>query len=174
VTFLWVGAVFGAIDVSVVAFTEARGQAAAAGPVLALFALGSLVSGVVYGARHSTMSDGRRLQVAVVLLAAGAGSLVLVSGLVTLAVVAPVVGVTVAPLLIAGNAFVRLAVPPGRLTEGLAWVSTSLGIGVALGAAVSGWVIDAMGAHRGFTITLMAGFLALISVLAGRRWLEPR
>ena len=52
VSFVAMGAVFGATDVSVVAFTDELGNESLAGLVLAVFALGSGLAGFVYGARH--------------------------------------------------------------------------------------------------------------------------
>src|SRR5699024_464010 len=52
--FLSCGAVFGGADVAVVAFTEEAGATQLAGLVLAAMALGSLISGLGYGARHWT------------------------------------------------------------------------------------------------------------------------
>ena len=49
VTYLAVGALFGAIDVVVVGFAEAEGAPALSGAALAVFAGGSLVAGLVYG-----------------------------------------------------------------------------------------------------------------------------
>lgn len=47
-------------------------------------------------------------------------------------------------------ALVEQIVPPARLTEGLTWRVTGLSIGVAIGAAGSGWMVDAFGASSGF------------------------
>ena len=49
VVYLAVGAVFGAMDVVVVAYAEAEGAPALAGVALAVYAAGSLVAGLVYG-----------------------------------------------------------------------------------------------------------------------------
>jgi len=47
--FVAIGAIFGATDVSTVAFTREQGSPGAAGAVLATFALGSMISGLGYG-----------------------------------------------------------------------------------------------------------------------------
>ena len=52
VTFLGAGAVFGSVEVVVVAFADERGQRALSGLVLACYAAGSLLAGLVYGARR--------------------------------------------------------------------------------------------------------------------------
>ena len=45
---------------------------------------------------------------------------------------------------------------PSQLTEGLAWVSTALNIGVSLGSLIAGRVLDASGSRGGYL--LVAGF----------------
>jgi predicted MFS family arabinose efflux permease len=58
------------------------------------------------------------------------------------------------------------ASPRSRVTESLAWATTALGVGVALGAAVAGPIIDADGASRAFLVPLAAAALALASTTA--------
>jgi len=65
------GGVFGTIEVAMVAFTEEHGHAVLAGPLLALHAISSALTGVAYGARAWRMPLHRRLQVAVALLFLG-------------------------------------------------------------------------------------------------------
>ena len=63
-------------------------------------------------------------------------------------------------------------VPPAKLTEGLTWMITGLGMGVALGAVVGGWVIDAYGAQAGFSVSLAAGCGVLLFAVLGYRLLQ--
>jgi predicted MFS family arabinose efflux permease len=60
-------------------------------------------------------------------------------------------------------------VPASMLSEGVTWVMTGIGIGVALGAFASGWVVDAFGASNGFWVSVVAGTLALLTVLLGQK-----
>ena len=55
------------------------------------------------------------------------------------------------------------------LTEGITWVMTGIGIGMALGAFVAGWVVDGYGASNGFWVAVVAGIAALLTVLLGQR-----
>jgi predicted MFS family arabinose efflux permease len=84
-----------------------------------------------------------------------------------LAVVMFVAGLAISPTLIAGFSLVESEVPASRLTEGLAWISTALNIGVALGAAVAGPVVDAAGASPGYLVALTGGLLATAACLIG-------
>ena len=51
-TFVATGAIFGSVDVVTVAFAEEQGHKAAASVVLAVYALGSCLAGVVFGLLH--------------------------------------------------------------------------------------------------------------------------
>jgi predicted MFS family arabinose efflux permease len=55
-------------------------------------------------------------------------------------------------------------VPEQQLTEGMTWLLAGLNIGVAMGAAASGQMVDQGGASSGFMVALYAA--ALIVVLA--------
>ena len=172
-TFLFVGGIFGSAEVVAVAFTDELGRPAAAGLVLASFASGSMISGIAYGAVHWQSPPGRRFVYGVVLLACGTGPFAVVTTIPALAAVMFVAGFAISPMIIAGNALVQTIVARPRLTEGLTWLVTALGIGTAGAAAISGWVIDEHGAHRAFLISVACGALAAITVFAGARWLQP-
>lgn len=163
--FVAIGAIFGATDVATVAFAEESGRKGLAGVILAVFALGSLISGLGYGARHWVSPLHRRFALGVVALAVGVCAFFLAQSLWVLAAVMFVVGFAIAPSIINGNALVAELVPPGRLTEGLTWVSTGLGVGVSVGSSVAGTRIDAGGSHAGFLVVVVSGAAALVATL---------
>lgn len=172
--FVCVGGIFGSVEVLAIAFTDERGAPGAAGWVLAAFALGSLLAGVGYGAVHWQSPAGRRFVVGVLLLAVGVVPVMLVERVSLLVVVVFVAGFAISPMLISGNALVAELVAPSRLTEGLAWVSTALGVGVSAGSALSGALVDAVGAHRAFVVPVAAGALAaFVALLGSRRLAAP-
>lgn len=172
-TFVCVGGVFGAVEVVTLAFTDDRGVPGAAGWVLAAFALGSLLAGIGYGSVHWHAATGRRFVVGVQLLGLGLLPVALVTRVDVLLVVIFVAGFAVSPMLISGNQLVQDLVDPTRLTEGLSWVSTALGVGVSAGAALSGAVVDLEGPRVAFLVPVAAGIVAVGVVVAGRRWLRP-
>ena len=167
--FLALGAIFGATDVSTVAFAEEAGRTSAAGFILAVFAAGSLVSGLLYGARRWAQPLWARFGVGMVALAVGVSLFVLVNSLWALAAVMFVTGFAIAPTLINGNGLVQEIVPRTRLTEGLTWVGTSLGVGVSIGSSIAGTRIDADGSHGGFLVVVVAGVAALVATLSSLR-----
>jgi predicted MFS family arabinose efflux permease len=165
--FVGMGSLFGTIEVATVAFTEDVATRAAAGPVLAVFAAGSLLAGVVVGAMSLRSSAQRRFVAGQAALTAATALLVFVGSVPTLAAAALLCGLAISPTLIAGFSLVEATVPPSRLTEGLAWVSTALGGGVALGAAVTGRVVDLAGPSAGFGVAVAGGLVATLAAAVG-------
>lgn len=55
------------------------------------------------------------------------------------------------------------------LTEGVTWVMTGIGIGMALGAFISGWVIDNFGAGNGFWVSVVASLSTVTIIGLGQR-----
>ncbi|MBD5785864.1 MFS transporter [Cellulosimicrobium terreum] len=172
IVFVAMGAALGASDVSTIAFAEEHGSKGAAGLVLGIFAAGSLVAGLLYGARNWVSPLWRRFVVGIVALAIGTTLFLVVTSLPALAAVMFVTGFAIAPTLINGNALVQNLVAPHQLTEGLAWVGTALGIGVSVGSSVAGSRIDTEGAHAGFEVVVASGLLAVVLVLAAMRTLR--
>ncbi|HCX84457.1 MAG TPA: MFS transporter [Micrococcales bacterium] len=169
VVFVCMGTIFGATDVSTVAFAEESGYKGLSGVILACFAAGSLVGGFVYGARRWSSPLWRRFSIGTVVLAVGVSLFFLTTSLVMLAGVMVVVGLSIAPTLVSGNSLVQEIVPGTRLTEGLTWVGTALGVGVAAGSAIAGPLIDAHGSHTGFLVSTGAGVVAVVVTL-GAGW----
>jgi predicted MFS family arabinose efflux permease len=166
-TFVFMGGIFGSVEVVTVAFADHAGSTRAAGVVLALYALGSLLSGLVVGAVHWRSGPRRRFALGQLVMAAALFPLPFVGSIPLLAVVMFVAGLAISPTLIAGFSLVEAEVPASRLTEGLAWISTALNIGVSIGAAVAGPVIDRAGASPGFVVALSCGLLAAVVCVTG-------
>ncbi|MEV7396198.1 MFS transporter [Aeromicrobium sp. NPDC092404] len=154
------GILFGATEVIVVAFTEDQGQPGAAGVVLAIWAGGSLIAGLAVGALPQTRHPVRQFRSAMLALALLFAPLGLLPSSAWLAVGMFLAGVMISPTLIAMVNITELGVPSSRLTEALTWTTTGMAVGVAPGAAISGWVVDEHGASAGFLVPLVAGLAA--------------
>ncbi|MFE9249551.1 MFS transporter [Streptomyces sp. NPDC007088] len=172
VTFVSTGAIFGAIDVVTVAFAEEQGHKSAASLVLAVYALGSCLAGVVFGLFHFARPPARRWVIGVCAVGVSMIPLQLVGNLPFLAVALFLAGLTIAPTMITTMALVEQHVPRAKLTEGMTWVSTGLAVGVALGSSVAGWVIDARGAAAGYAVPGVAGAVAVVVAFLGYRRLS--
>lgn len=174
VAFVSTGTIFGAAEVATVAFAEEEGAKAMSGVVLAVFAAGSLLAGLAYGARHWISPATRRFTIGMAALAAGVSLFFLANSLWALAAVMFVTGMAIAPTIITGNALVQELMEPHQLTEGLAWVGTAIGIGASVGASLAGVRIDDAGAHAGFLVAMVASWVAAVVTLAAGRTLRRR
>ena len=172
ITYLAMGAVFGAMDVVVVGFADAEGRPAAAGIALSAYAGGSLVAGLAYGVARLPGTLVSRFVTTGVLFAVAAQSLHLVSSLTALVGIAFLAGLTIAPVLVAGMSVVEARVPRAGLTEGLTWTSTGLTVGVTAGSALAGAAVDAWGAETAFAVPALGA--AVAGVLAVAAWLVLR
>jgi MFS family permease len=151
------GALFASAEVSMVAFCGQHGHRSLSGLVLALFAVGSGISGLVYGARHWQAGVLTRFRLQASIFALLPLVFLTATNVATLAVCAFVVGLGTAPTLITAFGLVEKLVPVASLTEGLAWVVTGLNLGYGIGSALVGSIADAHGARIAFTVTVASG-----------------
>lgn len=164
------GVLFGAAEVTTVAFADEQGHRAWAGGLLALWALGSLTSGVVTGAIAWRRGPTVRVRWGSFAMAATMAPLALIDSVPVMGLALLVGGVAIAPTLVATLSLTERTMPAGRLTEGMAIMQTGLVAGVAPGATASGFVIDHQGASAAYLVCLVAGLVAAASALA----LPPR
>ncbi len=167
VAYLGIGAVFGAMDVVVVGFSQAQGAPALAGVALACYAAGSLVAGLVYGVVRPPGSLARRFVGCVLAFAVAAQLLLGVDSLGVLVPAAFLAGLSVAPALVSGMSLVESRVSRSALTEALAWTTTGLTLGVTAGSALAGAAVDAWGAEHAFVVPAVAAGAAGVLALAG-------
>ena len=157
------GVLFGAAEVTTIAFADEQGSRAWAGPLLALWALGSLVAGVVSGAMIWRAGPATRLKWGAFAMAAAMAPLPLVGSVPVMGLVLLVGGAAIAPTMIATMSLTEATMPRSRLTEGMSVVQTGLVAGVAPGATLSGLVVDAAGASTAYLVPLGAGLLAVLA-----------
>ncbi|WP_333768097.1 MFS transporter [Streptomyces sp. IBSBF 2435] len=171
--FIGTGTVFGAVDVTTLAFADEHGHKSAASLVLATYALGSCLAGLAFGLIRPRGSAQGRFLLGISLMAVSMIPPLLVGNLVFLAMALFFSGLTIAPTMVTSMSLVERLVPRARLTEGMTWTSTGLAIGVALGAALAGRVTDAHGASAAFAVPAGAAFLAAAVAGLGYRRLRP-
>jgi hypothetical protein len=168
------GMVFGGMEVVVVAFAKASGVLGYTGVILMAWAFGSLVAGAVTGTIAWKASPAKRFRLGAIGLAVSLVPLIFVSNPVVVALLLMLSGIAIAPTLIASVAVTQTSVPPGRLTEALAWTSTGLAAGVAAGAALLGRVIDVWGWRAGFVGVAGAGLALIIAAFFVRSRIQGR
>jgi MFS family permease len=168
-TLIFVGAIFATAEVSTVALTRDFDQPGAASLVIGVYAIGSFVVGLILGALNLRFPLHRQLLVVLAVLLLTTLPLLLVGSVPALAAAIFLSGVAVSPTFITAFGLVERRVPPEVLTEGITWVMTGIGIGMALGAFVAGWVVDNFGAQNGFWVSAAAATLALLVTALGQR-----
>ena len=126
-----------------------------------------MILGIVIGAMKLKMPLARQFAIAIAVVAATTLLLPFVGSVPMLALALFTSGVAISPTFITAFGLVERRVPPAKLTEGITWVSTGIGIGMAIGSFASGSVIDAFGASNGFWVSVAAGAIAVATALAG-------
>ncbi|MFS3129608.1 MFS transporter [Nocardioides sp. Bht2] len=162
------GVVFGAAELTTVAFAEDHGAKAWSGPLLGLWALGSLTAGVIAGAINWRSGPERRVRWGVLLLGLTMLPLTVIHSMWLMALFLLIGGFAIAPTLIAALALTASAVPTSRLTEGMAVLHTAMGIGVAPGATLAGLVVDQYGSSAAYLVPACAGLLGAVAAWLGR------
>ncbi len=173
-TFVAVGAIFGSVDVVTVAFADEHHHKAFASVLLAGYALGSCVAGIVFGTVRPRGPLSRQFLIGVSTMAAGLVPLLFVPNLAVLTGLLFAAGLSIAPTMITAMGLVERLVPTARLTEGMTWTATGLAVGLALGSSAAGWVVDAAGAYAGYRVPVVAGLLAALTALLGMPRLRGR
>jgi len=165
--YLFLGAMFVAIDLSTVDFAARSGHKSLAGFILGCYALGSATGGLWYGSRNWRAPASRRLAVTLSLTVAGVCTFWAMPGLLVLAPVIYLCGLTIAPTLIAGYSLLESTALPGRATEAMSWLSTGISVGLACGSTAVGFILDAFGPRWGYAFAAAAGVTATLIYLAG-------
>jgi MFS family permease len=167
------GAMFAAIDLSTVDFAQEHGHKPLAGFILGAYALGSAVGGLCYGSRTWRSPVHRSFAVTLCTVAAGTATFWALPGLAVLTVVIFCSGLAISPTFIAGFSLIGQQAPAERRTEGMAWLTSAIAVGVAAGSAVAGHVIDADGARSGYVLAAGCGAVASAACLLGLHRLRP-
>jgi MFS family permease len=163
-----VGFALGATEVTMTAFAADHGSRAAAGALLAVWALGSGIGGLTYGGREHTSAPGPRWVRIAALFPLCSIPLLLAPSIAVMAPLAVIAGLCLAPYMAAANQLVGDVAPPGAVTEAFAWPITAIGLGAAAGSATAGAIAQSWGWREGFVAVVAAGVLTGAIAVAGR------
>ena len=156
-----VGGVFGSVEISAVAFADESGRRVLAGPLLACYAGGSMLSGLAFGAVTWRVSARRRLLLGAAVMTATVTVLPWPDSATVLAALLFLAGVGIAPTLISGFSLVERMVPTASVTEGLTWATTGLIVGFSAATWLSGRLVDTAGVSEAFLVAPAFGLAAL-------------
>ncbi|HET9169081.1 MAG TPA: MFS transporter [Actinospica sp.] len=160
--FIGTGTLFGSVEVITVAYAQEHGHTGAAGLLLAVYALGSMIAGIGFGAIHLATPLPRKLLILLTSMAATAALLPFAGSMWLLAAFLLLAGFTIAPTLITAFALLEELVPAELLTEGLTVGTTGLALGVTLGSSVGGPLIDDLGAQHAYLLSTGGAVAALV------------
>jgi MFS family permease len=163
------GVLLGGAEVATVAFCEELRVTQLSGAALAVWAVGSLVSGVATGALHVQSSMAVRFRWSMIALGGLVVPLPFVTTFPALAACLFVSGFAISPTLVTAFARIEEAVPVNRMTEGITLFTTGLGVGLAPGAAISGWIAESSGASAAFWVPVSAGLVGAATAVVA--WL---
>ncbi len=162
------GAVFGALEVSTVAFAQERDALAATGWLLGIFALASGLTGLYLGARPGRWRLSRQVLVGTLMLALATASLPFINGLPLYAGVMFASGLGVSAVMIGALQIIERALPRTRLTESLALAISGVLIGSAGAVALAGALIDRGDSSDGLMVGSVSALVGLaVAALAG-------
>ena len=171
--YVLLGAMFVSIDLSTVAFAQHFGHKPLAGLILGTYAFGSATGGIWYGSRQWRAPLQKRFAFTLTLTVLGVATFWAQPNLISLTCVIYLCGLTIAPTLIAGFSLLEEQAKPGRRTEAMSWLSSGISVGVAAGASVVGFVIDAHGPRFGYGVAALCGAACAATCLAGLDRLRP-
>ena len=166
------GAMFVSIDLSTVSFAQHFGHKPLAGLVLGTYALGSATGGLWYGSRQWRAPVENRFALTLTLTVLGVATFWAQPNLVTLTCGIYLCGLTIAPTLIAGFSLLEAQAKPGRRTEAMSWLSSGIGVGLAAGSSVVGFILDAHGPRVGYAFAAACGAASAATCLLGLRRLR--
>lgn len=159
-----IGGIIGDLQVSLVAFSEEQDAYSLSGVLISALAVGSMSSGILWGTRDFRNSLHSRLINILGCLTLLSLPLALIGNVWLMVIAVAVFGFAMSPSLITSFTLVEKLVPREIVTEGFTWVGTAVGLGVAVGAAASGILVDNYGANQAFLITTALALLAAVTV----------
>jgi MFS family permease len=167
------GVVLGALRVGFVALGEDHGSADLGGVLISVFGVGSLVGGLVYGARTWAGSPARRWVALLGCYTLGLAVLAAVWwSLPAVAVVALVAGSVLTPQVVTEFELIPACAPPAMVTEAYAWSITATFAGDALGTSLGGALVDT-GTRLPLLVALGGAALATVVGWTWRHTLVP-
>jgi predicted MFS family arabinose efflux permease len=160
----------GAINLLIVAFTTSHHNVAAAAWAETALSVGSVIGGLVYGARTWRATSHMRLSLLVVGLGLAVGAAGFSVNIVMLTVMVTVVGLFVSPALATAYLAADEAASPSARTQVGAWVNTGFNMGDTGGVAGLGLLVGRLPLAMCFiTAGVPAVLAAVASLVQGRR-----
>ena len=161
------GGVFGGNTVAILGVAKETGHTSQGGLLVALYSLGSLVAGALYGMHHWKSLPSVRYFIALAFMTTATLGPVFIHSYGALAYLVMLSGAAISPTLIAANALLKELVPSDRLNEAFSYIGASISIGITIGSALAGAIVESFGGWDGFYFVIISSLLATIISLVG-------
>lgn len=164
-----VAAIYGVLDVTMPAFGAHHGAAALGGPLAAALALGSAAGGLAFGARPTIFGPPRRS-----LIVLGAATTVcclplpLATAIPEMFVFAAIAGLCLAPQFTIRFLVAQENVIAGTATEAFTWIALAITLGVSIGSALVGPLVEAAGWRAGALVAIALPVVSTLLLVARR------
>ena len=165
---LLMGGIFGALEVSTVAFAEESGAIWATGWLLGIFALASGLTGLYLGARPGGWPLSTQIVAGTATLAVATAVLPVINGPVWYAAGMFAAGLGVSAVMIGSMQVIERSLPRARLTEALALAISGVLVGSAAAVALAGALIDVGDSSAGLAVGSVAALAGLAVAIAAR------
>lgn len=160
---------FAAIDVSTIAAARRHSGNGAAGALIAVWSIGSLIGGLVFGARSWPGRRSVKITAFVSAILVLTAALLPLSNLIALGTVLFIGGLNYAPCFSSINQAVQRTAMAGASTESFAWIGTGALVGASIGSTAGGFAVTNHGYVAGYGVATGALVIALAIAVIGRR-----
>jgi hypothetical protein len=167
-----IGSLFGATQTGATVLATEAGQPGLAGFVHASLGVGSALAGLATAYVPERITHERRALVAACALLLFALPLLLVQSLLATAATVMVLGIAVAPYMIAVFSLAERVVPAARVGTAMTMLASATGLGYALGSSLAGRLADVSGATAAFGVTIGATVVAVALMSTQQRRLR--
>ena len=161
---------WGALELAIAAYADSTDHSA--GPLLAVWAVGSVIGGLLFALRRWSQPPQRMLAILLILNFVGFFVLLLAQTPWQLAVLLAVTGVVNAPVIATLYVLIESLAPRGTVTEAFTWVSTTFTVGIGAGAASAGIISDVVEPRAAFWLAVLGGGGAVLAVVVRHRGLH--
>ena len=168
------GLMFGSVDLTSVGIGYAIGLPWLAGVLLAVFAVGSTVSGLLWGPLAGRWTLRRRMLTAGVGFAIVIPLFAVVRDPVSYALLSLAGGLVMTPVAVSSATFIEYVADPRSITVAMSWPNIAISVGVTIGASLGGIATDHGSPYGALVLTPLSGLVVLATLGANVLRMPPR
>jgi len=163
------GLSLGSLEVGLPALALHEGSSGSAGLLLSMWSIGSMMGGVVYGARHWASSSERQLVALLLANAAATAPLIVAWSLPAAFALSWLAGIFGAPVFSRLYSLIGEHAPANAIASAFTWNTAALVAGIAGGSAAAGVAVSAFGPRAAFIVAVVFAVIAAAIAAAGQR-----